>query len=250
MERISSVLSRTFSFPKGGMSTGAVGKHSSTSLSASKRTHTVHLTSHPAYPQRSKVVHVSWDEPDPQYSPVDFTHKVVLENDCTKKEKGWADPAIVTTEFEKILAERLSNSLTVGGKVIMVNGRPRNPIGRTGMTGRGLLGKYGPNHAADPLVTRFDPATGRLQMVAIQRADTKQWAIPGGMVDAGEKVSATLKREFTEEARAMSEEDSKEVLEKLDELFATGGTTAYIGYVDDPRNTDIAWMEVSYSQFD
>ena len=32
----------------------------------------------------------------------------------------------------------------------------RNPVGRTGMTGRGLLGKWGPNHAADPLVTRCD----------------------------------------------------------------------------------------------
>ena len=30
----------------------------------------------------------------------------------------------------------------------------RNPVGRTGMIGRGLLGKWGPNHAADPIVTR------------------------------------------------------------------------------------------------
>lgn len=31
----------------------------------------------------------------------------------------------------------------------------RNPIGRTGMISRGLLGKWGPNHAADPVVTRY-----------------------------------------------------------------------------------------------
>ena len=31
----------------------------------------------------------------------------------------------------------------------------RNPIGRTGMIGRGLLGRWGPNHAADPIVTRY-----------------------------------------------------------------------------------------------
>lgn len=30
----------------------------------------------------------------------------------------------------------------------------RNPVGRTGLTGRGLLGRWGPNHAADPVVTR------------------------------------------------------------------------------------------------
>ena len=38
-----------------------------------------------------------------------------------------------------------------------------------------------------------------LQVVAIQRKDTGQWAIPGGMVDDGEEVSATLRREFREE---------------------------------------------------
>ena len=37
----------------------------------------------------------------------------------------------------------------------IINGRPRNPVGRTGITGRGQLGKWGPNHAADPIVTRF-----------------------------------------------------------------------------------------------
>lgn len=31
----------------------------------------------------------------------------------------------------------------------------RNPCGRTGMRERGLLGRYGPNHAADPVVTRW-----------------------------------------------------------------------------------------------
>lgn len=39
-----------------------------------------------------------------------------------------------------------------------------------------------------------------LQFCAIQRKDCGQWALPGGMVDPGEKVSETLKREFMEEA--------------------------------------------------
>ena len=28
-------------------------------------------------------------------------------------------------------------------------------MGRTGIVGRGLLGKWGPNHAVDPIVTRL-----------------------------------------------------------------------------------------------
>lgn len=60
--------------------------------------------------------------------------------------------------------------------------------------------------------------------------------LSGGMVDAGEKVSATLKREFTEEALDGVND------EQLDSLW-TKGTEIYKGYVDDPRNTDNSWME-------
>ena len=31
---------------------------------------------------------------------------------------------------------------------------PYNPKGRTGLMGRGKLGRWGPNHACDPVVTR------------------------------------------------------------------------------------------------
>jgi hypothetical protein len=41
------------------------------------------------------------------------------------------------------------------GPYEIINGIPRNPMGRTGMTGRGLLGRWGPNHAGDPIVTRY-----------------------------------------------------------------------------------------------
>lgn len=37
----------------------------------------------------------------------------------------------------------------------VIDKRPINPIGRTGLIGRGVLGKWGPNHAADPIVTRW-----------------------------------------------------------------------------------------------
>lgn len=37
--------------------------------------------------------------------------------------------------------------------------RPRNPIGRTGLRGRGSLGSWGPNFAADLLVTRWVPGS-------------------------------------------------------------------------------------------
>ncbi len=64
--------------------------------------------------------------------------------------------------------------------------------GRTGLRGRGVLGRWGPNHAADPIVTRWkrdnaadqivrDAETGRgiLEFVSIERKDNGGWAIPG-----------------------------------------------------------------------
>lgn len=39
-----------------------------------------------------------------------------------------------------------------------------------------------------------------LQFVAIKRKDCGELAIAGGMVEPGEKISTTLKREFGEEA--------------------------------------------------
>lgn len=52
-----------------------------------------------------------------------------------------------------------------------------------------MLGRYGPNHAGDPVVTRWKRTDAGeiykidnkpvLQFVAIYRADTNEWAIPG-----------------------------------------------------------------------
>ncbi len=44
-----------------------------------------------------------------------------------------------------------------------------NPRGRTGISDRGTLGKWGANFAADPLVTRNNPETGQLELLVIKR---------------------------------------------------------------------------------
>lgn len=203
--------------------------------------------SHPSYPDRALVPDedVSWlHTPATPYTPTDFTHSVVRDNDCTRKPGGWADPmecaSVDMTQRE---------SYVYGDSPIVCDALqfyPFNPAGRTGIRGRGLLGKWGPNHAADPIVTRYDPARPTvLQMVAIQRDDTGHWAIPGGMVDYNETVSVTLRREFQEEATKTGMNPAL-----LDKLFAvTNGRVVYRGYVDDPRNTDNAWMETCAVHF-
>ena len=65
------------------------------------------------------------------------------------------------------------------------------------------------------------------------------------MCDPGERVSVTLKREFMEEALNSEEmtDEEKTHFQKLLGEFFEGGKEIYRGYVDDPRNTDNAWME-------
>merc|ERR1712059_89961 len=84
-----------------------------------------------------------------------------------------------------------------------------------------------------------------LEFVSIQRRDCGAWAIPGGMGDPGEKVSVTVRREFMEEALDSTDtaKENVEELQAMVEQFFKSGEEVYRGYVDDPRNTDNAWME-------
>jgi ADP-ribose pyrophosphatase len=120
---------------------------------------------------------------------------------------------------------------------------PINPVGRTGIAGRGNLGRWGPNHAADPIMVTKRGTD--IYFVCIQRKDTNEWALPGGMVELGDNVSITLRKEFGEEAMNtmdMTPEDQEATKKQLDTVFKNA-QTVYKGYVDDPRNTDNAWME-------
>lgn len=198
---------------------------------------------HPLYPSRSTVPDdcVSWSAEWQDYFPCAYTADSVVANDITSNPKGWADPG------DPKRVDWSGRSSFEGELQFDADGRPMNPRGRTGMKERGLLGKWGPNFAADPIVTRVN---GRqLQVIVIQRRDTGEWALPGGMVDAGETVSAAVRREFEEEAGHITESTARATFRQLaDELFASG-ETIHSGYVDDPRNTDNAWMETTAIHF-
>ncbi|XP_037990518.1 ADP-ribose pyrophosphatase, mitochondrial isoform X1 [Motacilla alba alba] len=206
--------------------------------------------------ERSQVPEdkVGWLTEWEDYNPVEYTAKSVLAG------PSWADPQINSEGFSPKFNERDGEveRKSLNGLYVVENGRPRNPVGRTGLTGRGLLGRWGPNHAADPIVTRWKrdgsgnkvahPVSGKniLQFVAIKRRDCGEWAIPGGMVDPGEKIAATLKREFEEEtlnSLQKSPEEKAKLEKQLQKLFSQEHFVVYRGYVDDPRNTDNAWME-------
>lgn len=182
------------------------------------------------YPDRVvSPLAVSWDSADPDYKPIEFTHPVIVENSRNHKSSGWAE----ADDFNLLRqpeTQHYRQIISLIGPIIYDElGLPLNPGGRTGICGRGNLTKWGVNLAADPIITRLDPQSGKMQMLAIKRKDNGQWAIPGGMVDDGDSVGKTLEKELKEETGI--------------DLKMNNAITVYKGYVDDPRNTDNAWIE-------
>ena len=158
---------------------------------------------------------VPWSKEATSYLPGEFTDNSVLTKGV---EEGWADPQKPQEVTD--LRQRKSYEAPIE----IVDGVPLNPRGRTGLRGRGLLGQWGPNHAADPIVTRYNPQTGKLQLVAVRREDTGQFAMPGGMSDRpGDTWNRKMRSEFTKTEVAQDKDDDP--LQKqhmkmlLDQLF-------------------------------
>jgi ADP-ribose pyrophosphatase len=206
---------------------------------------------------------VSWETKYPDYAPSEHTTKKIIE---LSSKDSYADPEDASLTKVNCFDEKKQvdrNSYEGIMSLEPDTKRPINPRGRTGMRGRGRLGRWGPNKAADPIVTRwkrdasgkrvFHPKTHKpiLECVLIKRKDNGEWAIPGGMVESGESVSETLLKEFGEEAMNSLEMTDEEVIAMKEALaFAfKHGVEVYKGYVDDPRNTDNAWMETVAMNF-
>lgn len=186
-----------------------------------------HLMRRRGYPSRSHVAEPDLSKPNPGYAPK-FYEDPILE------EAPWADkdPASIDWTTRASFDGPLDFSL---------DGLPRNPNGRTGLTGRGVLGKYGVNHAADPVLIK-PSGTLAPQVLLVTRKDNGKYAFPGGFVDPNENPAAAALRELREEALIGTPPDQLDAtLEKADKEKIV----FYRGYVDDERNTDSAWIETT-----
>lgn len=115
------------------------------------------------------------------------------------------------------------------------------------IVGRGELGKWGPNQAADPLPVRTvwdkEALCWKTYVLVVKRKDTGEWALAGGMVDPGEIFTQTVIRELREEAVDIEDSVLTDVM-KDDHVILFQGINWR-----DPRNTWNAWMETSVVMF-
>lgn len=201
----------------------------------------------PCYGARSSVGDPqNWH--DPMYDP-----KHIDETALLVPRPAWADPTDVSNEEletrkthvnMKLKPLRDSGYLCTFNDRVGLSKRYLNPKGKTGITGRGILGKFGPNHAADVLVTRRNTQTGVYEALLVEKNIEGESCLawPAGMVEAGESVPETLKRELLEEAVAQNE-----AVDLLFSICKRG--VVFAGHVDDWRNTDHAWMETNAVHF-
>ncbi|MEV5204396.1 NUDIX domain-containing protein [Streptomyces sp. NPDC053720] len=164
----------------------------------------------------------SWSVSWPEYTPVQITPPELRPSALARHVPDWAEPH-ATPDLVRDWTQRQADALVPFR--LDERGRPLHPHGRTGRAGRNL-GKWGENQAADPIVVAG--TGGQRWVLLITRDDIGVEAIPGGMVDAGEKAPAALVRELFEETG----------------VDLTGQRHVILGrqVVDDWRNTDEAWV--------
>ena len=214
------------------------------------------------------------------------------DNDAPVLEETWMKqmPTDITSQtyvftrktwpFSQTEYEKLKNGMKQVSLVLPLRIRPDGTPVRTGISGRGVLGRFGPNGAADPIMVRWkymrDPVDRSklflvdgnpviccdkklnpvLQVVIIKRKKGRgEFALPGGMNTTPDgkivPVSMTLANEYAEETCGVPEDDAektdehKAMVQKILDYVEANGIEIYSGPVGDPRDTDNAWMNTT-----
>ena len=122
------------------------------------------------------------------------------------------------------------------------------------MTGRGGLGRWGPNEAVDYIVTRYKRfANGGViyregqplvEFMCFKRADNS-WGLPGAFRLNGEDSRTALINLIENEVLVNDKRNPEQKALVLAELKETAIQVSEASYSLDPRNTDNAWVETA-----
>ena len=176
-----------------------------------------------SYPprQRISIDESPWVLDCEEYNPPYYVAPEVLENDRSVKPDGWADPEKVQAGGHKW------NTGTSKHKDD--EGRPLNPRGRTGIAGRGLLGRWGANASVAATFVRTHGDSGFIEILLGGKDEGLDLSLPKGFVLPDESPDEAVSRVLERESGFRP--DSLE------------GVPVFDGYTFDPRHTDHAWVE-------
>jgi ADP-ribose pyrophosphatase len=177
-----------------------------------------------AYPprQRISIDYSPWSVECPEYDPPYFVHESVKANDSKTIPGGWADPE----DFSAVIAAARFEGVRHRDD----QGRPLNPRGRTGLAGRGLLGRWGANRAAAAVVLRVSADKEHVDVLLGAKDDVGKLWLPKGFVHEREEEPQAINRILESETGwrpALRDEHPM-----------------HEGYFYDARQTDHAWVEI------
>jgi ADP-ribose diphosphatase len=176
------------------------------------------------YPHRLRVLidEAPWAMPCPDYQPPYHVDPSVLENDCMEKTGSWADPE----DFTRVTPRKSLETAAHRDD----EGRPLNPRGRTGIAGRGLLGRWGANQMIAVVVTRINRESLAPEVLLGKWEESGPLSLPRGFVAEGETVETAIVHAL-EQCTGQPPESQGEVIAE--------------GYSYDERQTDHAWVELA-----
>jgi ADP-ribose pyrophosphatase len=171
------------------------------------------------YPPRQVITidEAPWGLELPTYSPPYHVDASVI---ASERPAGWADPEDLGSLGEELAGRPAKRR---DGE-----GRPLNPMGRTGLAGRGLLGLWGRNLSVAGVLVRPAGEPGKLEVVLGHEPDETRLHLPKGFVLPGEDVDQAI-------GRVLEAETGSGPTVPGEQLFE--------GYTYDPRQTDHAWVE-------
>ncbi|XP_057305453.1 transient receptor potential cation channel subfamily M member 7-like isoform X1 [Hydractinia symbiolongicarpus] len=196
---------------------------------------------------------VSWKVPFPSYKPRSYVAPNVLPG------LAWVDKEFDVNnppKFNEIDGEVDRTSFEGVYSIDEETGLPLNPAGRTGLIGRGLYRRYGPNHITEAIFTRFkdqleqQKSKPEMEVLVIEK-NTGECYLPSDEVKQSTKVKDRLPRILLQlfNSKTLKEHGVNRfsylgTMAALDAVIRNR-TEVFRGYLDDKRNTDNAWVETA-----
>ncbi|CAF3569738.1 unnamed protein product [Rotaria socialis] len=231
-----------------------------------------HRTRTSPYPMYKNVLRilvndsqVPWSYEWPQYKPTIFTGEEIYVNPGADPDLLKSSSSSISLHFNAIDGAVDRRSVYQYYDVREDDGLPLNPIGRTGLQGRGVLLRWGPNIYHYVIICRWKrdihenilvhPSNGKKILEILLEIQTDSYETRGYILTGGlhmlcsrfpPQLQDRLKRFIIHTGIILNDRKKMSLsLAALNYLFEQKPISWKGAYFDDARNTDNAWIELS-----